>query len=166
MHTFTEFSKDERGSAALELALVTPLLMLIMALCLDLGTFIQYTMATNSAATAAARYLINHPEKTDDTNALRTYLVDTFPELGFETGDATVEVIITSSETQTYPYRLYDGDSLVELPASNDFDHFAVTVASTTKWPALSFFLNSDTGCFTVTTTRNGDADRTDGTSW
>ncbi len=157
---------NEHGSAALELAMAAPLLVLMMAFCLDLGTYLQAMTTSSSAASAAARYLMNHPKDTDDPGTVRTYLDECFPELGFDTGEARVEVLVSDNESQSYSYRLYDGDTLVEFPATDEHEHFRVTVAITTTWPATLPFLSDENGTFTTEVTREGDADRTDGTSW
>jgi Flp pilus assembly protein TadG len=159
-------SRNERGSAALELAMAAPLLVLMMAFCLDIGTYLQAMTTTSSAATAATRYLMNHPKDSDDPGAIRAYLDECFPELGFGAGEAQVEILVDSKETQSYSYRLYDGDTLVEFPATDEHEHFRVTVATTTTWPATLPFLSDGDGTFTTEVTREGDADRTDGTSW
>lgn len=166
MRSIFDNARNERGAAALEFAMAVPLLALTMAASLDLGAYIHAATSAGSAATAGVRYLANHPDATGDEETLRSYLAASYPDLGFDTGASTVAIDIIGQESTPFDYRLYDSDEFVSLPTTSACDHVRVTVTSAVPWPAAPTLLENENGRFTVTATRDGDADRTDGTSW
>jgi Flp pilus assembly protein TadG len=54
-------SGRRRGAAAAELALILPVLMLIVLICVDFGRFAYHQIAVNNAARAGAEYAIMNP---------------------------------------------------------------------------------------------------------
>lgn len=56
----------ERGAAVVEILLVMPLMVLLVASTLDAGCYIRYAVEADSAATTAVRYLMDYPDRVPD----------------------------------------------------------------------------------------------------
>lgn len=70
---------SQRGTALLEFALVTPLLLLLLAGILDYGQALSKSTAVANAARVGAAYAISSPSRTADTAGIRSAAIDSAP---------------------------------------------------------------------------------------
>ncbi len=68
----TTTGKRRAGAVATEFALILPVLILIMLMCLDFGRFAYHHVAVTNAARAGAEYAIMHPYQTSTQSAWQT----------------------------------------------------------------------------------------------
>ena len=155
---------SEEGAAALELALAAPIVLILAAGCSTLAGYLHQTFEVDSAATAAARYLMNRPGVRVSDQALESYLDEAFPGLGFGEGDATVHVSWTGREKTSYAYRLYEGGEATDVDASFESERFDVTVEASAVLPGISYA--SGDGQTKVSSTKSGETDQTGGEQW
>jgi Flp pilus assembly protein TadG len=96
-----------RAAAAVELALILPLLVFIVLLCVDFGRFAYTYIAVHNAVRAGGAYAIMNPvdtnnndEKTAWDNAVQTAARDEMTnQTGYNANNLTVTTTITDDET-------------------------------------------------------------------
>lgn len=120
-----------RGASATELALILPLLMLVVLLCVDVGRFIYTDVALANAVRTGAAYAIMHPE---DSEAARSVAVQNWARLemtgqvGFEESKLTTVTTLTrETPTPQHPTNLY------RVRVVGTYDSFVPIVS----WPLL-----------------------------
>lgn len=141
---------DRRGSAAIEMALVTPMLLVLMFGATDLGNYFLSEHAVlagvrDGARYASRRYPTNCAAVTNDTSAVATatkYLVRTNsvdgsgpPRLNGWTDNATITVSVTCNTTSTYRGGIYSASTggvpvvtvSATVPYSSLFKAFGIT---------------------------------------
>ncbi len=65
--TVTRFVRDESGTTLIEFALVVPVLILVLVVCLDFARAMNANVTLTSAAREGAHFAITHPTADDDT---------------------------------------------------------------------------------------------------
>lgn len=125
-------ASKRRGLAALELALLLPLLMLIVLGCVDFGRFAHAYIAVTNAARAGAGHGCMHPPTNASLPSWRSAIRDTVVselEQTLEAADRPDSDVTVSAE------RIFDSNS------SNAFWRAEVTVSmpfeTIIAWPAL-----------------------------
>ena len=125
--------RGDGGASLVELAIVLPLFMLLMAVAVDLGRAYYLVLEIQGAANAAAAY---GAQKPTDTAGMKTVAQDNAPNVP----GLTVN-------TPTYGCECYDGTSYsanctVTPSCSDTVNRVNVTVTATYKplfpWPAIA----------------------------
>jgi Flp pilus assembly protein TadG len=120
--------KKRRGAAALELALVLPILIVLALWCVDYGRYAYYSIGVQNAARAAAEYAIMNPYTTSGkaawssavTQAARDEMTN---QTGYTSGSLTVTVQPVTFEKTT-------GLPVIQLTAT-------YTGFTTANWPGI-----------------------------
>lgn len=79
--------KNARGQALLEFALSVPVLLLLLAICLDFGRLYLFDLSLRDAAWMSARYAAMNP---NDDAGIRDAAVAAGPRGAFTTGAVTI----------------------------------------------------------------------------
>ena len=116
------------GAAAVELALVLPLLIFLALGCVDFGRYAYYSIAVQNAARAAAAYAVINPYPTDApaiwTSALAQAAVD---EIANQTGYTPGALSVSSSVS-------FDKSSgLPNISVTTNYTGFSTVI----NWPGI-----------------------------
>ena len=162
-------SKDEDGAAIVEMVLVIPIVVLLMAGLLDLSAYIKCNITMDSAATAAARFCMDDPSNSTNQAAISSYLA----RIDSELSDVKVSVETGKPITETYTHYLYPdiSDNHIERPGSVcTYTPFVVELTCTKSFftpigRGISLASGGD-GSLTVTSRQAGQLDMTKGDTW
>lgn len=93
------FRRDRKGIAAIELALVSPILLLVMVAMVDFGLVLYVRLSLNEAVSASANYAIAKASQVSETNGptLATNLVNVMPP------SYSVTVVVNNGPAVTRP---------------------------------------------------------------
>ena len=116
------------GAAAVELAMVLPLLILLALGCVDFGRFAYYSIAVQNAARTGAEYAIMNPYPTSDptawTSAVQAAAVDEMTnQTGYDAGALSVASSVSFEMSTGLPY----------ITVTTTYTGFATAI----NWPGI-----------------------------
>ena len=99
---------NRRGAVAVECAVVTPLLVLIILGALDVGQFVDVAQTVNQASREGARQAARHSvtDVSEVESAVQTCMADAFPNVSSENLNDALTVNVRDALGETVP----DGD--------------------------------------------------------
>lgn len=159
---------NEDGAAIVELVVVVPILIVLVAGILDLSLLIKSNMATDAAATALARRCMDDPSLASDNQQLCAYLK--LIEPGLE--NATVKISKESEQKQPYVYSVYpdESENRVTRTSYNSYVPFTVSIDWQKNYYTLIgrgiSYACGDNGELRVHSAQTGRLDTTSGATW
>jgi Flp pilus assembly protein TadG len=108
--------KKRSGAAALELALVLPILIVLALWCVDYGRYAYYSIGVQNAARAAAEYAIMHPYSASGKAAWTSAVTQAArDEMTNQTGYASGSLSVT---VQPVTFEKSTGLPIIQLTAT------------------------------------------------
>lgn len=161
---------EERGAAIIEAVLVIPLLALMLAGVMDVSQMFMSYNQTDYMATAAVRYCMDNPDTADEAH-VSEYLGEIAPSFAER---CTVEVEQGSQVADpSYVYRVYQDEDYIPATRTSTYAHAPVRVTVDYKgtWltglmRALSASDANPEGALLLSSTRAGELDQMDATTW
>ncbi len=119
------------GAVALEAALVTPALVLILIAAIDVGQFVNITQSVSNASRHGTRIACRSGTQSVDhvKKEIQDYLENVFPQLSSEEMDEALEISIKDENGQTI-----SGDGLGEIEFGSPIEVSVSLEFSAVRW--------------------------------
>lgn len=159
---------SEDGAAIVELVMVVPILVVLVAGLLDLSLLIKSNMAADAASTALARRCMDDPNLADDTQQLSAYLALIEPGLQ----SASVNVSKEREQKDPYVYSVYpdESENRVTRSSYNSYVPFTVSISYQRNYYTLIgrgiSYACGGNGMMHVQSAQAGRLDTTSGATW
>ena len=156
----------ERGAAALEMAMMVPLVIVLVAIALNAVTYFAHMARVDTMATSAAKYVMDHSSVTPTQANLTQVLKTQFPEFNDSNSNYLLRLKQVSSENEDITYPLYVKNELQHINTSAGYTTYYVTVETVQPWPALGFLFKDSNGQFIASCERICISDKLQDSKW